>query len=111
MKIVFQIIAAIAACTPAVAQAPPNNTPSGYITMMYGGLTTAFMRIQTDFTFANPDNCAVPDGYIVDPADPGNVLFSSMLLNAYMSHSKVSLVIDGCTQSRPRIISVALWPN
>lgn len=111
MKSFFKILVAIAASIPVTAQATPNNTPSGYITMMYGGLTTAFMRIQTDFTFANPESCAVPDGYIVDPADPGNVLFSSMLLNAYMSHRKVSLVIDGCTQSRPRIISVALWPN
>lgn len=92
--------------------AAPTDTPSGYITYMYGGWAQAYLRVQTDFTFTNPANCSFTDGYIVDPADPGNVLFSSMLLSAYTSHRKVSLTLDGCAGGgRPRILGVAILPG
>lgn len=111
MKRYIRAVAAIAACFPVAAQATPNGTPAGYITFMAGGWTNALSRVQTDFTFTNPENCGYTDGYVVDPADSGNALFSSMLLSAYMSHRKVSFVIDGCSYSHPHIISVNLWPN
>lgn len=110
MKTRFPVVAAIAACIPVAAQATPNSTPSGYVTMMQGDLTNSFVRIQTDFNFSNPESCENPDGYIIDPS-VGNGFYSSMLLNAYVSNRKVSLVIDGCMQGRPRITSVAILPN
>ena len=111
MKRYLGALAAISTLLPAAAQATPNGTPSGYITWMGGGWSSANLRVQTDAAFANPENCTYTDGYITDPADSGNALFNSLLLSAYMSHRKVNFVIDGCTFGRPHIISVAVLPN
>ena len=101
-----------AALLPAAAQAAPADTTYGYITFMYGGWTIAYLRVQTDFAFTNPQGCSLTDGYIVDPADAGSTLFSSMLLSAYMAHRKVSFTIDGCAGAgRPHIIAVAVSPS
>lgn len=96
------------ACAPSAAQATPVETPAGYVTYMSGGWTTASSRVQTSFTFTNPESCSATDGYNVDAADSGHDLFSSMLLSAFMGHVKVTLIIDGCTLNRPHIIGVNL---
>lgn len=110
MKTWFPILAAIAACIPVAAQATPYYTQPGYVTLMHGGWSASNLRIQTDLAFSNPENCFSQDGYMVDSNDSGHELFSSMILSAYVSHLKISLVLDGCVYDRPHIIAVELKP-
>lgn len=102
------MIACLLATISVSASAAPNSTPSGYITRLSGGWVTANLRAQTDFAWTNPESCAYTDGYMIDPADSGNVLLSSMLLTAYTAGKKVQFTINGCSQGRPRIIGVDL---
>ena len=88
------------------AQATPVSTPSGNITLLAGGWVHANLRVKTDFAWTNPENCTYTDGYMVDPADSGHELLSSMLLSASMSRRRIQLTIDGCSQGRPRIVGV-----
>ena len=88
------------------ALAAPASTPSGTITRLSGGWVNANLRVITDFTWTNPENCTYADGYMVDPADSGHELLSSMLLSASMGRRRIQLTIDGCSQGRPRIIGV-----
>ena len=88
------------------AAAAPNGTPAGNITSLSGGWVTANLRIRTDSAWTNPENCTYTDGYMVDPADSGHELLSSMLLSASMSRRRIQLTLDGCSQGRPRVIGV-----
>ena len=90
----------------AAAVASPANTPSGNITFLSGGWVNANLRVKTDFTWTNPEGCQYSDGYMIDPADSGHELLSSMLLSAFISRRKIQLMLDGCTLGRPRIIGV-----
>jgi hypothetical protein len=91
-----------------LAEASPVQTPTGFITSLHGGWVNANLRVKTDFAWNNPENCSYTDGYMVDAADPGHELFSSMLISAFMSGKRIQLVLDGCAHERPRIISVEL---
>jgi hypothetical protein len=88
------------------AMAAPASTPSGNITRLSGGWVNANLRVITDFAWTNPENCTYTDGYMVDPADSGHELLSSILLSASMSRRRIQLTVDGCSQGRPRIIGV-----
>ena len=88
------------------AQAAATSTGTGNITRLSGGWVNANLRVQTGFPWTNPESCPYSDGYIVDPADSGHELLSSMLLSAFMSRRQVQLTMDGCSQGRPRIIGV-----
>ena len=90
------------------ALAAPSGTPSGNITRLSGGWVSANLRVLTDFAWTNPENCTYSDGYMVDPADSGHELLSSMLLSASMSRRRIQLTLDGCSQGRPRIIGVEI---
>lgn len=111
MKRIICILALVTALIPEISKAAAHTTTDGYITYMEGGWASGNLRVQTDFAFTNPANCSSPDGYITDPADSGSSLFNALLMNAYMSHKKVHLVLDGCTVGRPHIISVAVLSN
>lgn len=102
------ILLAIALAFSQNAYAQQINNVSGNITFAQGGWVNSSLRVQlAGVQFNNPDNCAVNDGFITDPADQGNSLFNSMLLSAYMANKKVELTISGCIVSRPKIIGVA----
>jgi hypothetical protein len=103
-------VALIAACAWGTsARATAVETSQGYVTAYFAGWRSATVRIQMDITFQNPDGCTMTDGYITDPADPGNQLYMSSLMTAFATHKKVSLVIEGCYLNRPQIIGVYVW--
>lgn len=92
------------------ALAAPSISSTGYITFLAGGWTSPNVRITMDFAFYNPASCSNTDGYMTDTLDSGINLFNSMLLSAFMARRKISIVVDGCTQGRPRIIGVNILP-
>jgi hypothetical protein len=58
----------------------------------------------------NPNNeCTlVTNGYIIDEDAPGHNLFNTLVLSALLNRREVQLVIDGCKESRPRIVGVSI---
>ncbi len=92
--------------------AAPTQTGVGHIVYINGGWVNSNLRVQlADLPNMNPDGCPMADGYITDPSDPGNQLFNSMLLSAFMGKKRVRLTLDGCAELRPRIISVEILPD
>ena len=108
MKIRIGITLAITAMTAATAQAAPVVSPPGHVTFLSGGWVNANLRAQTDFAWTNPAACTYTDGYMVDVADQGHELFSSMLLTAFSTGKRVQFVLDGCAHDRPRIVAVEM---
>jgi hypothetical protein len=57
----------------------------------------------------NPDNCSlITNGYIIDENASGHKTFYAMLLGALLNRRETALVISGCFENRPRIISVSI---
>jgi hypothetical protein len=57
----------------------------------------------------NPSGCPlVTNGYIINETDPVRKTSYAMLLSAVLNQREVAMVIDGCFDNRPRIISVAI---
>jgi hypothetical protein len=92
------------------ANATPNVGAWGHVNYLGGGWTNADLRVQMDIAFYNPESCSFTDGYMVNNADGGHELFSSLLITAYTLHQQVQLVVDGCYFSRPHIIGVYVKP-
>lgn len=111
MKSILRSIAMLAAFLPLYAHATPTMTANGNITLLKGGWSNSSMVVQLDIPFANPAGCPWTDFYEVSYQEPGNALFTSMLLSAYMARRKIALTLDGCTNSRPRVIGVDILPN
>lgn len=87
----------------------PQTTASSKIVRMTGGWGDAILYVVLSAPVINPANCSSTDGYMTNSADPGAPLYNQMLLNAYQSGQKISLVIsaNGCTPSgRPQIAGV-----
>jgi hypothetical protein len=104
-------VALIAACAWGTsARATAVETSQGYLTGYFTGWNIPMVRVSTDFTFTNPDGCTNTNGYVTDPANGGTELFNATLLTAFTAHKKISLVIDGCYLSWPKIIGVYVWP-
>jgi hypothetical protein len=106
----FMSVLFLAASVPVVANAAVNVTGTGRITFLTSGFASNSMRVTLDTAFSNPEGCAVSDGFITDPADPGTPLYHSILLAAFLSGKPVSLIISGCFVSRPKIIGVSVTP-
>ena len=102
------MMAALLLSVPISSNATPNTSSPGNILSLSGGWSTADVRAQLSIPFYNPEHCALSDGYITDPSLSGTQLFNSMLLSSYISHVPVSVVVDGCSLDRPRIIGVNL---
>ncbi len=110
-KLMNAVVRLFPLCTmvfPGEANAAPTVTPSGSVTSLEGGWINANLRVQTDFGWTNPEGCSLTDGYMVDVADQGHELFSSMLISAFTAGRHVRFVLDGCAYDRPRIIAVTL---
>ena len=62
----------------------------------------------SDVTVKNPDECTDPDSYFVASglsADSKNRIYSA-LLAAAIADEEITIVINGCQQNRPAILSV-----
>lgn len=94
------------------AYATPNNSPTtGYITGLGGGWTQPTLLLVIDVPFYNPENCPVTDGYMIPDNISGNQLLTSLAMTAYSLHKKVSFTVDGCYESRPRVIGLVIMPG
>jgi hypothetical protein len=85
-------------------------TPWGKIVMLQGGWGIDRMLLFHQPTpMTNPDGCTLlTNGYILNETHTGRNLFYSMLISALMNGREVALVISGCYQNRPQIVSVAI---
>jgi hypothetical protein len=90
------------------AAAAPTEVTWAKINRLTGGWYDAVLSIELNSTFVNPDSCAWGGWYQLDTSVGGAQLFQSMLISAFMAGKEVSLVIDGCTGNRPKIISVSV---
>jgi hypothetical protein len=93
-----------------LADAAPQFTPWGRITTLQNGWVVDRMLVfQGNGALTNPDGCSlVTNGYIINEADAGRRTQYAMLLSALLNQREVAMVISGCFQNRPRIISVAI---
>ena len=82
-----------------------QSTDWGKVTFYGTGWSQDSIRIQTIAPFIT-NGCAVADGYATDPNDTGNHAHQSALLMAFAASKDVQIVVDGCYNSRPKIIGV-----
>jgi hypothetical protein len=85
-------------------------TPWGRVTTLQNGWVVDRMLVfQGAGALTNPDGCPlVTNGYIINETDPDRRASYTMLLAAFLNQREVALVISGCFQQRPRIVSVAI---
>jgi hypothetical protein len=82
-------------------------TVQGKIVTLYGGWTVPTLMIVLDTPFINPAGCPTTDYYIISDTLAANQQLTAMAISAYSLKEKVTLVIDGCYQTRPSIIGLA----
>ncbi len=58
----------------------------------------------------NPDGCTNPDSYMVDPtlSEKNTARIFSSLLAAVIGKREVIIIINGCTNNRPKITTVRI---
>jgi hypothetical protein len=92
------------------ANAAPTFTPwARLINMQVGWVLDRMLVFHNTPTLTNPGACPiVTNGYIINETDPDRKTSYAMLLSALLNQREVAMVIDGCFQGRPRIISVTI---
>jgi hypothetical protein len=92
------------------SNADPTFTPWARVTsMQVGWVVDRMLVFHNTPTLTNPNGCPiVTNGYIIKETDPDRKTSYAMLLSAVLNQREVAMVIDGCFEGRPRIISVAI---
>lgn len=84
-----------------------TESPKGKITGFYTGWGKDQVRVTIEGASYTESNCQFKDGYItVESDNSGYKTHTSALLAAYMSGKSVSIMVEGCTEGRPRIWAV-----
>jgi hypothetical protein len=92
-----------------VYAAEPQFTDFGRVVTLQAGFTIDRMLVFHSAPMINPDNCPLTtNGYIIDENAPGHKTFYALLLGAFLNGKETALVISGCFEQRPRIVSVAI---
>lgn len=108
----FQIASMIVACatfTTSVSAADPVFTDWGNVITLQAGFTVDRMLVFHSAPMRNPDSCTlITNGYIIDERAPGHNTFNTLLLSALLNRREVALVISGCFETRPQIVSVSI---
>ena len=92
-----------------VAAADPVSTDWGNVVSLQAGWTVDRMLVFHSAPLRNPDSCSVvTNGYIIDENAPGHKTFYALLLGALLNGKETALVISGCFEQRPRIVSVSI---
>jgi hypothetical protein len=100
---------ALGAIAPSPALADPEFTDWGTVVSLQGGWVVDQALVFHSAPLKNPDHCTVTNnGYITNLEHAGHTLFHTMLLSALLTRREVALVIGGCRENRPQIISVAI---
>jgi hypothetical protein len=104
------IVGALLGPAASLADAAPQFTPWGRVTTLQGGWVVDRMLVfHGTGALTNPDSCPlVTNGYIIKETDPGHRTFYAMLLSALLNQREVAMVISGCFEQRPRVVSVAI---
>lgn len=98
---------------PSLTRAAPQFTPWRKVIALQHGWyverTLVFLEGTTDVNIVNPDSCSLRNnGYILNENHTGRNLFNAMLLSAFLNGREVAMVISGCFDNRPQVISVAI---
>jgi hypothetical protein len=81
----------------------------GTVVSLQAGWTVDRMLVFHNAAMKNPESCSLTtNGYIIDENAPGHTLFNTLLLSALLTRREVALVILGCFENRPRIVSVSI---
>jgi hypothetical protein len=124
MRLALAVLVLVGFASPAVSQTTVTAPPS-LITMIRTGWDLESFAIVTEGPILNPQNCPTPDGYLTDSSQPGYNTYYAAALAAYVSKTRVSVVIPHmltlpteaavvqpffrpCDQGRPRIIGIDL---
>ncbi len=92
-----------------VYAAEPQFTDFGRVVTLQAGWTIDRMLVFHSAPMKNPDNCSLTtNGYIIDENAPGHKTFYALLLGAFLNGKETALVISGCFEQRPQIVSVAI---
>ena len=92
-----------------VYAADPVLTDWGTVGSLQAGWTIDRMLVWHSAPMKNPDGCSLTtNGYIIDENASGRKTFYAMLLGAFLNGKETALVISGCFENRPRIVSVAI---
>ncbi len=92
------------------ANAVPTFSPwARVLSMQVGWVLDRMLVFPNTPSLTNPDACPiVTNGYILKETDADRKTSYAMLLSAVLNQREVTMVIDGCFEGRPRIISVAI---
>lgn len=110
-KIIGALLALVANMTLAapVRAADAVGTDWGKVLTLQSGWTIDRMLVFHSAPMKNPEGCSLTtNGYIIDENAPGHNTFNTLLLSALLNTREVSLVIQGCFENRPRIVSVSI---
>ena len=91
--------------TIAGAVAAPQSTEWAKVTFYGTGWSSDSVRVTLNAPFVS-NGCTGFDGYVTDPNDTGNHAHQSALLMAFAASKDVQIVVDGCYNTRPKIIGV-----
>ncbi len=118
MSLSFRTKVAVAAATflglagtmASPSNAAPTFTPwARVLSMQVGWVLDRMLVFPNTPALTNPDFCPITtNGYIIKETDPDRKTSYAMLLSAVLNQREASMVIDGCFEGRPRIISVAI---
>lgn len=92
------------------SHAVPTFSPwARVLSMQVGWVVDRMLVFPNTPALTNPDFCPITtNGYIIRETDPDRKTSYAMLLSAVLNQREVAMVIDGCFEGRPRIISVAI---
>ena len=95
---------------PTMNLAAAQFTPWGKIVALQSGWVIDRTLVFHDVSgMTNPDGCPLEtNGYILNETHVGRNLFNTMLLSAFLNGREVAMVISGCYQDRPQVVSVAI---
>lgn len=92
------------------SNAAPTFTPwARVLSIQDGWVVDRMLVFHNTPTMTNPNGCPiVTNGYIINETDPVRKTSYAMLLSAVLNQREVAMVIDGCFEGRPRIVSVTI---
>lgn len=92
------------------ADAAPTFTVWARVnSMQVGWVLDRMLVFHNTASLTNPNGCPITtNGYIINENDADRKTSYAMLLSALLNQREVAMVIDGCFDGRPRIISVAI---
>ncbi|WP_334184862.1 hypothetical protein [Novosphingobium sp.] len=106
MSRIFSVGAVLAIFLTSSSSTLAAGSATGTISSVAGDYNSG-MLVKLSGPFANPDNCARTDWYILPDNHPHAQLLQAILLSAQAGNRLIGVQLDGCVDNFPRII--AAW--